>query len=88
MKKKRRIEITAFRRTVTVSAGAPAAGPEEAAPQGRDPAHAPADDSAAQPKQAELLETALSSIGAESSPDLEHLIEVVASHDDGEDNEN
>jgi hypothetical protein len=82
MKKKRRIEITAFRRTVTVSAAGPACGPEEP-PQGPDPAQAPA-----QPKQADLLEAVLSSIDAESSPDLEHFIEVVASHDDGGDNEN
>jgi hypothetical protein len=88
MKKKRRIEITAFRRTVTVSAGSSAGGPEEPAPQGRDPADAPGDDFPARPKQADLLKAALSSIDTESSPDLEHLIEVVASHDGGEDNEN
>jgi hypothetical protein len=86
--KKRRIEITAFRRTVTVSAGGPAGGPEEPAPQGPDPAHAPADDFPARPKRADLLEAVLSSIDPESSPDLGHFIEVVKSHDDGGNNEN
>jgi hypothetical protein len=83
MTKKRRIEITAFRRTLTVSASGHPAGPQQEAPQSLDSRPGSADDPLAQPKQADLAEAVLSSIDTESSTDLEHLIEVVADHDDG-----
>ena len=88
MKKTRRIEITAFRRTVTAAAAGPPASQQEQAPptpeDGRRlvDGHA-ADISQSQSKPAEVVEAVLSSIDAESSPDFDHLIEVVESHDEG-----
>ena len=77
LKKKRRIEITAFRRTVTISAGPPAATPGKEAPQCLDSKPCPADDPLAQLKQADLVEAILSSIDDGRSPELEHLIEAL-----------
>jgi hypothetical protein len=117
LKKKRRIEITAFRRTVTISGKESAAGPEKELPEGvddrpptgEDPvahgrpsagegtggaiSHAASGEDASLTKfpleQPDLLEALLSYIDTESSPDMEHLIEVVGSSDeDGGDNEN
>jgi hypothetical protein len=114
--KKRRIEITAFRRTVTISGKESAAGPEKELPEGLDDrlptgeepvahgrpsagegtggaiSHAAAGEDASLTKlpleQPDLLEALLSYIDSESSPDLEHLIEIAATDEDGGDNEN
>jgi hypothetical protein len=79
LKKKRRIEITAFRRTVTIAGREPAVSQEKEAPQTLDCGPRPADDSQAQRQQADLVEAVLSHLGDEPSPDLEHLIDAVAS---------
>jgi hypothetical protein len=80
LKNKRRIEITAFRRTITTSTGWPV---DEAT---HDPDSGPdsADDPPAQLNQAVLVEGVLSRIDA-GSPELEHLIEaLIASNGDSE----
>jgi hypothetical protein len=85
LKKKRRIEITAFRRTVTVAAGGPGAEapPRPRGPQGLDSGPRSADDPPAHLNQADLVEAVLSTIDAGRSPELEHLIETLIVSDGG-----
>ena len=71
MKKKRRIEITAFRRTVTVYSSGSAAGPGKDAPLSPDCVPGSADNASAQLKPTDLLEAELSSIDDGSSTELQ-----------------
>lgn len=81
LRKTRRIEITAFRRTTTLYAGEPDetadepdAGLTERLPETQNRGPNSADDCSAQGKQIDLAQTILSAADSVSSPELTRLI--------------
>jgi hypothetical protein len=77
LKKTRRIEITAFRRTVTVSARGPTAGPGEAADHRLGSTPCSEDRTPPHLRQADLVDAVLASIVDTRTPVAEHVIEAM-----------
>ena len=84
MRKTRRIEITAFRRTTTLSADEPDARLTERVPESQNGELSFADDCSARGEQVDVVEAILSSADNVRSPELTRLIEaLVVSNGDG-----
>ena len=84
LKRTLRIEIAAFRRTITVSGGEPDARGSERVPQGQDGGPHAADDYSAEDKQIDVVQAIRSSADNVRAPELTRLIEaLVVSKGDG-----